>query len=169
MKLSFLRTFVVLLAVSCTLSVALGQEKEELKKLKKDSLPPGVQHERSAERQLPTQRTAQNRILDEIQAGIARGDAGLFAKYLGPQVYISLKGSEGGYYSANQAMYVLQDFFSLHQPVSFSFTTKGETEETPFATGRGYFSVRGLGESAQVYVSLTRHEGQWVVAEFNVY
>jgi hypothetical protein len=169
MKISVSRAFVILLAFLCPLSVVLGQEKGELKKLKKDSLLPTVRPERPADTEQPTQKTAQNRILDEIQAGISKGDAGLFAKYLGPQVYISLKGAEGGYYSANQAIYVLQNFFSLHQPVSFSFTTKGETEETPFATGRGYFSVRGLGESAQVYVSLTRHEGQWVVAEFNVY
>ena len=169
MKKPVLRALVVLLTVACPITVMLGQDKEELKRLNKDSLLRTARPGRSADTERPTQKAAQHRILEEIQEGIAKGNPGLFGKYLGPQVYISLKGSEGGYYSANQALYVIQNFFSLHQPVSFSFTTQGENEETPFATGRGYFSVRGLRESAQVYVSLTRHEGQWVVAEFNVY
>ena len=119
--------------------------------------------------EVSSQKLAQRKILEDIQAGIAKGDASLFADHLGQQVYLSLKGSEGGYYSGNQALYVLQGFFSVHRLISFAFSTRGEAANSPFATGRGFFTVRGLHESAQVYVSLTRSEGRWVVAEFNIY
>lgn len=169
MNTSVSRALSVLLTVACFLAVTVGQEKSQLKRPKKDSLLPPHRPEPSKESEVYTQKTAQKQILAEIQAGIAKGDASLFADHLGPQVYMSLKGSEGGYYSANQALFVLQDFFAVHRPTSFAFSTQGEIEESPFATGRGFFTAKGLRESAQVYVSLTRSEGRWVVAELNIY
>jgi hypothetical protein len=163
------RVLSVLLAVACSLAVTLGQEKSQLERAKKDSLLHFLRPESSKETEVSTQKTAQRQILAEIQVGIGQGDASLFADHLGPQVYMSLKGSEAGYYSANQALYVLQGFFSVHRPISFTFSTQGEVEDSPFATGRGLFTAKGLRESAQVYVSLTRSEGRWVVAEFNIY
>jgi len=162
------RALAVLLTVACSISLSLGQKRDELKQ-RKDSLLYLIRPESRADSEIPTQKGAQRQILAEIQSGIAKGDASLFSQYLGPQVYMSLRGSEGGYYSANQALYVLQNFFSVHQPISFTFSTQGEIEDNPFATGRGFFAARGLRESAQVYVSLARSEGRWVVAEFNIY
>jgi hypothetical protein len=169
MNLTVLRALSVLLAASCSLGVTLAQEKIQLKGAKKDSLLDFFRPESSGETAVSTQKIAQRQVLSEIQAGIAKGDATLFADHLGAQVYLSLKGAEGGYYSANQALYVLQGFFSVHRPISFAFSTQGEIEDSPFATGRGFFTAKGLRESAQVYVSLTRSEGRWVVAEFNIY
>lgn len=169
MNQSLLRALAILLTVVCPFAVNLSQKKSELKRARKDSLLHLLRPESSNKTEVSTQKTAQRQILVEIQAGIAKGDASLFADHLGPQVYMSLKGSEGGYYSANQALYVLQSFLSLHRPISFSFSTQGEIEDSPFATGRGFFTVKGLRESAQVYVSLTRSAGRWVVAEFNIY
>jgi hypothetical protein len=169
MNVPVLRAVLITLAVACSLTVTQGQEKSQLKGAKSDSLLDFFRPESSKETEVRSQRLAQSQILGEIQAGIAKGDASLFADHLGPQVYLSLKGSEGGYYSANQALYVLQGFFSVHRPISFAFSTQGEVEESPFATGRGFFTAKGLRESAQVYVSLTRSEGRWVVAEFNIY
>jgi hypothetical protein len=169
MNASLSRALSVLLAAACSLGVTLGQEKSQLNRAKKDSLLDFFRPESSKETEVSTQKLAQRQILGEIQSGIAKGDASLFADHLGPQVYLSLKGSEGGYYSANQALYVLEGFFSVHRPISFAFSTQGEAEDSPFATGRGFFTAKGLRESAQVYVSLTRSEGRWVVAEFNIY
>jgi hypothetical protein len=169
MNVSVSRALSILLAVACPLAVTLCQEKSQLKRAKKDSLLHFLRPESSKETEVSAQKIAQRQILGEIQAGIAKGDASLFADHLGPQVYLSLKGSEGGYYSANQALYVLEGFFSVHRPISFAFSTQGEVEDSPFATGRGFFTAKGLRESAQVYVSLTRSEGRWVVAEFNIY
>jgi len=169
MNQSVSRALAILLTVACPLSATLSQEKKELKQAKKDSLLLLARPESSKETEVSTQKIVQRQILTEIQAGIAKGDARLFADHLGPQVYMSLKGTEGGYYSANQALYVLQSFLSIHRPISFTFSTQGEQEDNPFATGRGFFIAKGLRESAQVYVSLTRSDGRWVVVEFNVY
>jgi hypothetical protein len=159
----------ILVVATCFLALTVGQQKSQLKGTKKDSVLQLLRTESSKETEVSTQKIVQRQILTEIQAGIAKGDASLFADHLGPQVFLSLKGAEGGYYSANQALYVLQGFFSVHRPISFAFSTQGEVEDSPFATGRGFFTAKGQRESAQVYVSLTRSEGRWVVAEFNIY
>ena len=163
------RAILVLVVAAFSIHFTQGQQKEFPKERKKDLLAPLVRPQPSQEVDSAAQERVQRRILNQVQSGISKGDASLFAHHLGPQVYLSLKGAEGGYYSANQAFYVLQNFFSTHRPASFTFSTHGEIEENPFATGRGYFSVRGVRESVQVYVSLTQYQGRWVVAEFNVY
>jgi hypothetical protein len=169
MDVSVSRALAILVATACLLSFAQSQKRNELRQGKRDSLLPEIRPESRKDIEIPTRKSAESQILAEIQAGVAKGDVGVFAKHLGTQVYMSLKGSERGYFSANQALYVLQDFFSIHRPISFTFSTQGEIEDSPFATGRGFFIARGLRESAQVYVSLARSEGRWVVAEFNIY
>jgi hypothetical protein len=169
MSKSVARAFAILVATACLVSFAQSQKKNELRHGKKDSLLPENRSESRKDIEIPTRKSTESQILAEIQSGIAKGDVGVFAKHLGSQVYMSLKGSERGYFSGNQALYVLQDFFSVHRPISFTFSTQGEIENSPFATGRGFFIARGLRESAQVYVSLAPSDGRWVVAEFNIY
>ena len=165
------RSYVIMLfaVVVCPFHLATGQQKELPKEKKKEPVSPLIRPQPLRDEKSTEKQTDQRKILDEIQNGISKGDAALFSRHFGSQVYISLKGSEGGYYSANQALYVLQNFFSSHRPISFAFSTHGEADETPFATGRGHLNARGVRESVQVYVSLTQHNGRWVVAEFNVY
>lgn len=166
----FRRYLILLLVmVACPFYLALSQKKELPKERKKEPVSPLIRPLPLREEDSTAKQRVQTKILDEIQNGISKGDAAIFSPHFGSQVYISLKGSEGSYYSANQALYVLQNFFSSHRPISFAFSTQGEAEEIPFATGRGYFNARGVRESVQIYVSLTQHDGRWVVAEFNVY
>jgi hypothetical protein len=165
----------ILLALSFLLSVTSllhpfgSQEKDSQKERKKEVISPLIPLKPGREAEPTTARVLQTQVLGEIQDAISRGEMRILAQYLGPQVYLSLKGSEAGYYSANQALFVLQNYFSVHRPISFSFSTQGEVEDNPFATGRGYLNMRGIRESVQVYVSLVRHNGRWVVSEFNVY
>ncbi len=169
--MSFFRRYMILMLamVACPFHLALSQQKEVPKERKKEPVSPLIRPQPVREEDSTAKQRDQRNILNEIQNGISKGDAAILSPHFGSQVYISLKGSEGSYYSANQALFVLQNFFSLHRPISFAFSTRGESDEIPFATGRGYFNARGVRESVQIYVSLTQYEGRWVVAEFNVY
>jgi hypothetical protein len=84
-------------------------------------------------------------------------------------VYLNIRGAESGYFSANQAHYVLQNFFNQHKPVSFSFTSYGESGGSPYATGRGSINVKGNREFIQIYVSLAKFKDRWVIGQFNIY
>jgi len=84
-------------------------------------------------------------------------------------VYVNLRGGESGYYSANQAHYVLENYFKTRRLVNVKFSTIGESDANPYATGSATFVERGTRRLAQVYVSLTRSGERWIITQINIY
>jgi hypothetical protein len=103
-----------------------------------------------------------------VERSIQGSDLASITKSFGRQVYVSLKGGENGYFSANQASYILQSFFNGRRLVNFSFSTIQQDGE-PFATGSGVFLTKGTRETLQVYVAVARQGSRWVISQFNVY
>lgn len=108
-------------------------------------------------------------IFANVQKGFSSGSIGLLSRHLGPQVYVNLRGGESGYFSGNQASIVLENYMRSQKIVSFDFTTIGESESNPYATGSAGFNVRGSREYAQVYVSLSLVGNRWVISQINIY
>lgn len=108
-------------------------------------------------------------VFRSVERGLLEGNVGTFSRYLGSQIYLNLPGGEGGYYSANQGFYVLQNYLGGRTPQSFRFTTYGELENTPYATGPGRFTTKTGVETVQVYVALSKAGNQWVVSQINIY
>jgi len=108
-------------------------------------------------------------VWSEVEDNVQRGTVAGLARYLAPQVYLDLPGRDGGYYSANQARSIMQEFFRLRRVLHFKLSSKGTTHETPFATGGGTFINHGNRSAFQVYVSLSFLEKHWVISQFNVY
>ena len=108
-------------------------------------------------------------IFHSVQRGIAEGDVRAFSSSFGPQVYVSLPSGESGYYSANQAYYILQNYFGSRRPQSFRFSTYGESDSTPYATGPGRFEARGNIETVQIYASLSKLNNRWVLSHVSIY
>lgn len=169
MKTLGIRLLLLLLVVSFPLNWLEGQQKISPKERKRELISPVVPGSLPREVDISSHESLPKQILREIEAIIQKGDGESFARYLGPEVFLSLKSSEGRYFTANQALYVLRNFFTTHKPITFAFSTYGEIEGSPYATGRGYFSTRGVRESFQVYVSLVMRGGRWVISEFNAY
>jgi len=118
---------------------------------------------------LIAQLTEGDAVFQTVQQGIADGDLEKLMRHFGKHIYLNIRNIESGYYSANQAQFVVQNFFSVHKPISFTFTTYGESGGAPYATGRGSFNVKGNREYIQVYVSLAKQRDRWVISQFNVY
>jgi hypothetical protein len=108
-------------------------------------------------------------IFGKLQSGILSGDPTSFSEHLAKQVYLNLSDRESGFFSQNQAEYILKDYFKTRRILSFRFTTMSEVEGTPFATGGGTFLRRGTQEILQVYVALKKSGDGWVIAQFSVF
>lgn len=108
-------------------------------------------------------------IFREVEAGISMADVGRFSRYFGKQTYLSVKNANGAYYSSNQARYVVNDYFVGKRIVSFKLSALRPEERFPYATGGGIVRHKGTNEIFQVYVSLVRTDGRWVIARFNMY
>ncbi len=107
-------------------------------------------------------------IFTLVESGLRRADLSSLSKLFGREVFVSLKGGESGYFSTNQAFLIIQSFLRARRPVSFTFSTKEEGDES-FATGSGVFLSKGSRETLQVYVAVSRLGGRWVISQFNVY
>ncbi len=107
--------------------------------------------------------------IGQIELAVRSSDIQLISKYFLRPVFISLRGAESGYFSANQASLLLHSFFESRRVVRFTFTTISETEE-PFATGGGVMiEDKGSRQSFQIYVALLKVDNRWVISQFNVY
>jgi len=129
---------------------------------------PGFQ-KKTAEGRRETKGPGIGSVFTDVEAGLTGGDLSSITKHFAKQVYISLRGTEDGCYSSNQAYYIIQNYFNQGRITNFKFTKKSETGPAPYATGGGTFRSRGERETIQVYVALTRLDGAWVITQFNVY
>lgn len=108
-------------------------------------------------------------VFSAVEQGLAAGNVEPVSAHLDSRVYMQLRGSEGGYHSSTQAYYILSAFLKARKPVSVSFTTYGETDGAPYATGAASFITRGMREDLQVYVALHLSGDRWVITHLNMY
>ena len=108
-------------------------------------------------------------LFSDIHTGIVSVDVKKFSTHLAKQVYLNLRGVESGYFSQNQAFYILDSYLSARHVVQFTFSTINGAGPTPYATGGGIFMRHGRREIFQVYTSLSKQDDQWVITQLNVY
>ena len=108
-----------------------------------------------------------DKILREVEQGIAKGNVEIIEKYLSEQSFISLRNGVSGFYSANQSYYMLQDFFNLHKPHSFVSKSR-VTNKSPYSTGEFVYYYRLKRERAQVYLSLIPYRGGWRLSQLSI-
>ena len=107
------------------------------------------------------------KVFDAIEKGLQKAEPAEFAQYIAGQTYISLSTGYTGYYSSNQAFYILQNYFTVHQPVSFRFTSRNQGKN-PYATGVYHYETRNRRESAQVFISLRLQHNFWQISQITI-
>ncbi|HMU44133.1 MAG TPA: DUF4783 domain-containing protein [Ignavibacteriaceae bacterium] len=100
--------------------------------------------------------TQEKRIFSEIENDFAEGSVSKISNLFNAQTYFSLSNGVSGYYSSNQAFYILQEFFKIHQVISFRFSNIYSDTNYPYATGNYFYEHKGKRESAKVFVALKR-------------
>jgi len=106
--------------------------------------------------------------LDEIGNGISSGNISAIYNLFSSQIYLSLTNGVSGYYSSNQAYYVIQDFLKTHQVVSLDINDIQEDEENVYATGAYSYLVKGKKESSLIYICLKRSNKKWKITQITI-
>ncbi len=109
------------------------------------------------------------KLFGVIQRSFTTGNVSALSQHLAPQVQVNFRGGESGYYSASQAYYLLENYFRSRKVLGFEFSTIGESDSNPYATGGASFNYKGSREYAQVYVSLSRSGREWLITQINIY
>ena len=107
-------------------------------------------------------------ILSAIEKGISNGNTSEFSHFLGQQTYLSLLNGVSGYYSSNQAYYVLENFFKQYHVTSFRIENVNIAKTTPYATGIYYFERKGNRSEAKVYITLKLSGRSWQITPISI-
>ncbi len=107
-------------------------------------------------------------VFKEIETAIKEADVKLISKYFGQQTYFSFSNGINGYYSSNQAFYVLEDFFKLYKVISFKFDYIKTDKTNSHATGNYNYDNRGQRSTSQVYISTKKIGSNWIITQFTI-
>jgi hypothetical protein len=110
----------------------------------------------------------QSIILDEIESGILNNNMQVISNFFSSQPYISLINGVNGYYSSNQAYYILEDFFNSFKVVSFRFEEKKNEEQISYGKGTYYFEKKGKREVAHLYITLSKAGSKWYITQISI-
>lgn len=107
-------------------------------------------------------------VISKIEESIKNADVIKLAKFINSTTYFSLMGNINGYYTTNQAFYLLEDFFKIYKVQLFKFNQVNSFENNPYATGTLYYESKGRKSKAQVYVSLKRIGENWIITQLSI-
>ena len=110
---------------------------------------------------------AQKALL-RIEEGMANATVDKFSKYFGNRNYLSLSNGVSGYYSTNQSYYVIKDFLSIYQPISFKLTNIVTETTTPFASGILKYNSKGVRGTSIIFISLHFIDGEWKISQITI-
>ncbi len=109
-----------------------------------------------------------HKVFVSFEDGLSSGAVDKFSNYFCEKNYLSLNNGITGYYSSNQSYYVLKDFLSVYQPISFKLINIVTDTSTPFASGILRYSSRGIRGTANVFVSLQHIDNEWRISQITI-
>ena len=107
-------------------------------------------------------------ILDDIESGISNTQTSDISPYLNSQIYLSFINGISGYYSSNQAYYVIEEFLKEYKVISFRFNKFKLNTTAPFAVGTYYYEHKGNRYEAKVFVTLKFTNKSWQITQISI-
>lgn len=109
-----------------------------------------------------------HKVFLRIEEGLNSSAVDKFSNYFGGKNYLSLTNGTTGYFSANQSYYVIKDFLSVYQSVSFKLTNIVTETSTPFASGSLKYNNNGIRGNATVFIALYMIDNQWRISQITI-
>jgi hypothetical protein len=110
----------------------------------------------------------QSIVFNDIEKGIVSNDVKKFSQYFSPQPYISLVNGVNGYYSSNQAYYIMEDFFNSFKIVSFEMAETKTEGNVSYGKGDYYYEKKGRREVAHLYITLSKSGNKWYITQISI-
>jgi len=107
-------------------------------------------------------------IFSDIEIALSKGDVDKLSVYFSHQTYFSLANGKNGYFSSNQAYYILEDFFSNYRAISFKFNNINTKGASPYSSGTYIYEFRGMKKVSKTYISLKNMGGNWKISQITI-
>ena len=107
-------------------------------------------------------------VFTQIENAISTGNVSMLSQYFSPHTYFSLSNGVSGYFSSNQAYYILEDYFKIYQVISFRFNDVQAAEDKPYGIGVYNFEFKGKRDNSKVYISLKSNNNSWKITQITI-
>lgn len=149
--------YILIIALFVISSGAYGQNKRSI-------IPRDHFREKTEQRNFPLPEVEFENVID----GLNTGNIAQISRYFSSQVYLSLRSGERGYYSNNQAYYLIDNFFRIYAPISFQTTSRMMESNTPYLAGKLFCRFKGSIEVFQLYLSLYWNGYRWEITQISI-
>ena len=107
-------------------------------------------------------------VFTQIESAISSGNVSALSRYFSQHTYFSLSNGVSGYFSTNQAHYILEDYFKIYQVISFRFNNIQAAEDKPYGIGVYNFEFKGKRDNSKVYISLKNKNNNWKITQITI-
>lgn len=107
-------------------------------------------------------------VFNNIESAFTEINIETLVSYFSVQTYLNLPNGTNGYYSSNQAYFVLEDFLKNYRITSFKFSERDTSDINPFATGVFRYNLKGKRDSTHIYVQLRKVSKNWNITQITI-
>src|SRR3972149_3141115 len=122
-------------------------------------------NDKNFERQSFNQSAKVINVFNNIESAFTEMNIETLVSYFSVQTYLNLPNGTNGYYSSNQAYFVLEDFLKNYRITSFKFTERDTSDVNPYASGVFKYNLKGNRDSTQIYVQLRKASKSWNITQ----
>jgi len=108
------------------------------------------------------------RVFIEIGDGFKYGNVYYIVPNFGSEVYINFFDNEIGYYSPDQAQFIVENFLTSNRAESFRWKVSNATDTYAFALGKYKYKKNGYLKTFDVSASLKYVENKWLIEQLIV-
>lgn len=113
--------------------------------------------------------TRSDSMYQEIEKALQSGSEDALTKHFASKVYLNLRGGNYGYFSANQAHYIMKEFFIKHKFFNVRFSVPGADADELYITGIASLLARGKTEQVKVYIGFIREHNSYRISQLTIF
>jgi len=108
------------------------------------------------------------KVFLDIADGINYESVYLIIPYFGSEVYLNFVDNEKGYYSPDQARFIIESFLTNYPATSFKWKVSNASDNYAFALGKHKYKKNGSIYKFDVSASLKYVYGKWLIDQLIV-
>ncbi len=103
------------------------------------------------------------KVFIDIGNGFNYDNVFTIAQYFSSEVYLNISGEDKGYYSTDQAKYILDNFINNYSPTGFKWRNSSRSDIYAFATGKFKYKKNGYDNVFEISISLNYVDDSWLI------
>jgi hypothetical protein len=107
-------------------------------------------------------------LFEIFQNGISANNVSDFSDHFSKKIYISLSDGTTGYFSSNQAYYILKKYLSVYEPIKCELERQKLFDRSAYATGKLKYTLNGRRGRAGVYISVQTSGKRWFISQITI-